>query len=235
MYGQPQSRNFARGGKKNCKLVVKNTGEPSIMILEFMRNNLENIKRGGFFISITKVDEESLDKAMVRRLHSKGIYRFPALVMEGNRPMIGVNKIKDFVIKEVEKGVRMLSAQGPMNSMHPNPHLSDFYNQEMSHQALQREKDEMKGGVQSIGEGVGEDLNRRVSEMMRKKKISNESPEFDMGGRQGNSRESFEEEEDNIAPQYPQRGQRKEVSPDMFADDMAEAKFMEQAGQMYDY
>lgn len=233
MYGQPQSHNLARNSKKNCKLVVKDVGEPSVMILQFIRNNLENIKRGGLFLSITKIEEESLDKVMVRRLHSKGIYRFPALVVSGGKPKIGVNKIKEFIIKEVEKSIRVMSAQGGSAMLHPDPYLNDFYSQEMSHQALQREKEEMKGGVQAVGEGVGEDLGRRVSEMMRRKKISNtdDVQEFDMGSR---SRGTIEEE-DNIAPNYPPKNQRQEVSPAMYAEDMAEAKFMEQAGQMYDY
>jgi len=87
---------------RNFKLIVKETGNPTVSVLQYFNKNIQDINSMQVFLIIVKMKEEDLDKDIVGRLAAKGITRFPALISDNGRVFLGVQKIRDLFDKNLQ-------------------------------------------------------------------------------------------------------------------------------------
>lgn len=102
---------------RNFKLIVKETGGPTIAVLQYFDKNIREINRMQVFLVIVKMKEEDLDKDLVGKLAAKGITRFPALITDNGRVFLGVQKIRDLFDKNLQsyrkQDIAAAPKQGP--------------------------------------------------------------------------------------------------------------------------
>ncbi len=121
---------------RKFKLLVKDSGGPSIAILKYFDKNIERINAMGVTIVITKIDEDDLDKDMVTDLAENGIARLPALITDNDKKFVG-NKIKDVFDKNLQAYKRRDTASAPARSgsknmeFGTNPDLGAYYHKHL--------------------------------------------------------------------------------------------------------
>lgn len=118
---------------RKFKLLVKDSGAPSLAILKYFDKNIEQINSMGVVVSITKIDENDLDKEMVNDLAENGIVRLPALITDNDKKFAGIQKIKDVFNKNLQAYKRRDVASSPRavsstnTEFGTNPDLAAYY------------------------------------------------------------------------------------------------------------
>lgn len=238
------------------KIFVKDTGRPTINILEYLRDNVDIINEMGVKLKIKKITDDELDKDMVNKLANKGILRFPALVTDENKVRLGVKKIQSLFEGNKQSYQKYMLSQRSKKPENPlsldttdDSGLSSFYKQEMSLEAIEREKHNHDN--EGFETGNSDYFNRRVSDQLNRRKINpNGSQSFDMDNMMArraataapNPRRSLPEQTANIAtdetpiaapprPKLPEP--RTDGSGAGFDDSMFDRAFMEGVGDGY--
>ena len=176
-----------RSALRYFKIFVKDSGRPSISLLEYIHANIDIINEMGVKIKIAKLTSSDLDKEMVEKLAAKGILRFPALVTDENKVKLGVEKIQNLFEGNKRSYNHHLVSQSPptkesifLQDFAEDKDLAEYYQKEMNLDAMERDR--------SIGEsdgfeaGASDEFNRRVSEQLNARKINpgGSKPAFDM-------------------------------------------------------
>lgn len=199
--------------RKFFKLFVKDSGKPSIEILQYINKNIKTINAMGVVIKITKIEEETLDESLRKQLAKNGIKHFPTLVCSREVIKSGCRNI----ITMFESNMNRLKQQ-PGNSAAVGPFedsdLAAYYAEQIDPRNIKQEKEE-----EEMGEGTKkEDFAKKMSDMAarraaRDRQSKNRPPPSDIAAPQA------EDYEDNIGPAA------KETD-----EDLAERVFMENAG-----
>lgn len=197
-----------RNSLRYFKIFIKDTGRPSISILEYIAENIDIINEMGVKIKIAKLTSSDLDKEMVDKLAAKGILRFPALVTDENKVKLGVEKIKSLFAGNIQSYNHFLVSQRPgvgkgsyVKEVDGSPELAALYHQEMSLEAIER--DRSIGESEGFEGGASEEFNRRVGEQLNSRKINSggSTNSFDMSNlmarRQGNAAPSSSRKKEN--------------------------------------
>lgn len=135
----------------------------------------------GVKVKITKMTDADLNKATVEKLNEKGVLRFPALVTDTGKVRLGLKKIEELFEQNKTafgskgKNNKMTKQQAFKGDFASDPNLADYYQKEMSFDALHRDKN--NGEKEGFEAGASDDFSKKVADQMRRRKItSNDSP-----------------------------------------------------------
>ena len=161
------------------KLFVKDKGTPSRLILEYIRDNIKVINEMRVKIKISKLSQAQMTKSRLETLASKGIVKFPALVTHKNKVKVGNRLIRKYFDNNIKKYQQYLVTAEPPSKEEiykqdfaNDPQLAEFWQSEMSMDALERDRTSNTGEVEGFETMTTENINRRVADQMRGRKIS---------------------------------------------------------------
>ncbi len=76
------------------KLFVKDRGEPTINTLTYIAANIRLINNMGVRLSITKINADEVDQALLKKLRARNINSYPTLITDNGTVFVGYKKIK---------------------------------------------------------------------------------------------------------------------------------------------
>lgn len=123
---------------KTFKVLVQSSSKNSIDIAYYIDENIRAINSLGIMVQMEKIAEDEMDAEMVEALRKRGITRFPALLTNDGKVVIGKDKIKDMFDRGIQgqrRGDRLAPGgeyEGGNNSeFGSNPSMTDFWMREL--------------------------------------------------------------------------------------------------------
>lgn len=201
--------------RKFFKLFVKDSGKPSIDILRYIAKNIEIINNMGVSIKITKIEEDTLDEDMQKKLASNGIKNFPSLVCSRDVIKTGCKNIIAMFETNKNRLIDQQERDAVSVGSFENTDLAEYYAEQIDPKTIKHEKEE-----EEMGEGTKkEDFTKKMSDMASRRAIRDKRSKNRAPPNEPVAPPPQHDEEDNIGPQ-----------PKESDEDLAERVFMENAG-----
>lgn len=163
------------------KVFIKDVGRPSMMLLEYLEQNINVINDMGIKLKFSKIYTASLDKEMIDKLAARGILRLPALVTDENKIKLGVKNITALFDDNKLSYRQYLAAQKQpgaspayLSNFSDDKQLAAFYASEMNEEALNRDKASYESNV--FEGATTKDFDRRVNDNLRSRNLKMEGP-----------------------------------------------------------
>jgi hypothetical protein len=94
--------------KSKFKLLVKDTGEASLSLLQYINDNIDIIMKMGVTFDIVKINQKSITQKRKEEMAKKGITMLPAIVTENGVVLTKVSRIINKFNKNIEVYQQML-------------------------------------------------------------------------------------------------------------------------------
>lgn len=155
-------------------IIARDNDKPgNVELVEYLSANLEKLVREGCRFNFKIIEESSL-----KTLVDNGITKLPAAMVNKNK-FLGTSEIKTFLNSMVDGFKPIPDAQKPIPKEKEIEDIKDYFKEEMSMEAVEKEKEFENGdGKKSLMEKYQQEVQRRSSSVNPKKdNVSVEKPQ----------------------------------------------------------